>query len=452
MDKNLTIGSPLKLLLSFTIPLFLGNLFQQFYSMVDTIVVGRFVGVEALAALGTVNGFSFMVIGFAQGLAQGFSVLISQRYGAEDKDGMRRTYAMSILTSAVISVVISLIFFVLSKTLLYLINTPENIIDMANEYISIIYLFLFCSVFYNLFSSVLRAVGDSKSPVIFLLIASILNIVLDLLFVISFHWDVIGVAIATVLSQGIAALVSILYINKRFADFRLKQEDWKLNKNTIIKLLKIGLPGAFQFSICAIGVIIVQSVLNKFGSDTIAAYSVGTKLESILMQFMISLGMAISTYAGQNLGALKIDRIKKGFRTATLISIVYAFIATFIAMTFGEAMCYIFVDKNSTNPIVISEAVEYIRIVSLFFIPLCFIFVFRTGCQGLGSGSIPMISSIIELALRCVAAYALPLLFSSNKYLAICLSSPVAWVSAGFALPFIYLSYIKKIEKRLIVK
>lgn len=326
MDKNLTIGSPLGLLLSFTIPLFLGNLFQQFYSMVDTIVVGRFVGVEALAALGTVNGFSFMVIGFAQGLAQGFSVLISQRYGAEDKDGMRRTYAMSILTSAVISVVISLIFFVLSKPLLYLINTPENIIDMANEYISIIYLFLFCSVFYNLFSSVLRAVGDSKSPVIFLLIASILNIVLDLLFVISFHWDVIGVAIATVLSQGIAALVSILYINKRFADFRLKREDWKLNKNIIIKLLKIGLPGAFQFSICAIGVIIVQSVLNKFGSDTIAAYSVGTKLESILMQFMISLGMAISTYAGQNLGALKIDRIKKGFRTATLISIVYAFI------------------------------------------------------------------------------------------------------------------------------
>lgn len=446
----MTMGSPLKLLLAFTIPLFLGNLFQQFYSMVDSIVVGRFVGVEALAALGTVNGFSFMVIGFAQGLAQGFSVLISQRYGAGDKKGMRRSYAMSILNSAVLSIIIALVFFGLSKPLLYLINTPENIIDMANDYISIIYLFLFCSVFYNLFSSVLRAVGDSKSPVLFLLIASILNIILDLVFVVYFHWDVKGVGIATVLSQGISAFISILYINKRFQDFRLKREDWKFDKDLCIKLLKIGLPGAFQFSVCAIGVIIVQAVLNKFGSDTIAAYSVGTKIESIITQFMIALGMAISTFAGQNLGAVKLDRIRKGFRTATMISIVYALIATLIAILFSKPMSYIFVDSNSTNPEVIKEAVLYVRTVSFFFIPLGFIFVYRTGCQGLGSGGIPMLSSIIELTVRSIAAYALPLIFSSNKYLGICLSSPAAWICAGFILPFVYMNYMKKIEKRII--
>ncbi len=446
----MTKGSPIKLLLEFSFPLFIGNLFQQFYSMVDTIVVGRFVGVEALAALGAINGFSFMVIGFAQGLAQGFSVLISQRYGANDREGMRRAYVQSIIAATAISIIISAVFFTASKPLLKLINTPDNIIEMANTYISIIYVFLFCSVFYNLFSSVLRAVGDSQSPVIFLLIASGLNIAMDLAFVVFFHWNVAGVAIATVLSQGISALISLIYINRRYADFRPQKSDWHFDKKTCIKLLKIGLPGAFQFSVCAIGVIIVQAVLNKFGSNTIAAYSVGTKIESVMTQFFIALGMAMSTFAGQNLGALEIDRIRKGFRTATLIAIIYSIIATAFAILFSQPLSYIFVDRNTVNPEVIIEAVKYTITVSFFFIPLGFIFVYRTGCQGLGSGFIPMLSSIIELVLRCIGAYILPSIFS-DSYLGICLSSPLAWIGAGFILPFIYLVYMKKIEKKVLL-
>ena len=441
----MTVGSPYGLLLGFSIPLFLGNIFQQFYSMVDSIVVGRFVSVEALAAVGAVNGFSFMVVGFASGLAQGFSVMISQRYGAKDFDGMRKVYTQSILCSFVITAIISLVFFFCSMPLLRLINTPDNIIGMANDYISIIYLFLITAVFYNLFSSVLRAVGDSKSPVLFLLLSSGLNIVLDLFFVIAIPLAVKGVAIATVIAQGVSALVSWWYIYKKFPMFRTKRADWCLDRVICRNLLRIGLPGAIQFSITAIGVIIVQAVLNGFGSDTIAAYSVGVKIEALITQFFVALGMAISTFAGQNLGAGKIERIKSGFIAATILSIIYALLALVVAFLFTEPLCYIFVDRNSINPEIIKEAVMYTTTVCYFFIPLGFIFVFRTGSQGLGSGKIPMANGMIELSLRIVASFTLPRWLG---YMGVCLTSPAAWIFAGFTIPFLTIRLYKKIKRR----
>lgn len=440
----MTIGKPFTLLMSFSIPLFFGNVFQQFYSMVDSIVVGRFVSVEALAAVGAVNGFSFMVVGFASGLAQGFSVMISQRYGAKDIDGMRKVYAQSILCALGITLIISVLFFFLSMPLLRLINTPDNIIGMANDYISIIYLFLITAVFYNLFSSVLRAVGDSKSPVLFLLLSSALNIVLDLFFVLVIPLAVKGVAIATVIAQGVSALVAWWYINKKFPVFRCKKSDWQLDRVICKNLLRIGLPGAIQFSITAIGVIIVQAVLNGFGSDTIAAYSVGTKIESLITQFFLALGMAISTFAGQNLGAGKIDRIKSGFVTATIMSIVYSLLAMAVAYLFTRPLCYIFVDKNSVNPVVIDEAVQYTTMICNFFVALGFIYVFRTGAQGLGSGKIPMANAIIELSLRIICSFTLPRWFG---YVGICLASPAAWVCAGFTLPFLTARLYKRIKE-----
>lgn len=440
----MTEGRPLKLLLAFSIPLFFGNVFQQFYAMVDSIVVGRFVGVEALAAVGAVGGFSFMVVGFASGLTQGFSVMISQRYGAKDMDGMRKVYAQSILCATFITIIISLLFFFLSMPLLRLINTPENIIYMANDYISIIYAFLITAVFYNLFSSMLRAVGDSKSPVLFLILSSVLNIVLDLFFVIVIPLSVKGVAIATVIAQGISALVSWLYIYKKFPSFRCRRNDWKLDKVICTNLLRIGLPGAIQFSITAIGVIIVQAVLNAFGSDTIAAYSVGVKIETLITQFFVAIGMAISTFAGQNLGAGKIDRIKKGFITATWVSICYSILAMAITYIFSRPLCYIFVDSNSVNPTVINQAVEYTNIICNFYIPLGFIYVFRTGAQGLGSGKIPMANAIIELSLRIIACLTLPKWLG---YLGVCLTSPAAWVFAGFTIPFLTIKLYKRIKK-----
>ena len=299
----MTKGPIARLLLSFSIPLFLGNLFQQLYSMVDTIVVGRFVGVEALAAVGSTSGFSFMVVGFAQGLTAGFSVIISQRYGAKDMEAMRRSYAMSIIGSLLMSVIIAVFFCLMSMPFLRIINTPENIIGDANSYISIIYAGIGTAVFYNLFSSILRAVGDSRSPVIFLLLSSVLNIVLDLFFVIVIPLGCSGVAIATIIAQGISALVSFIYIKIRFPMFRLRKEDWDFDPKLLIRLMRIGIPGAVQFSVCAVGVIIVQAAINDFGSDTVAAYSVGGKIENLITQFFPAIGMGLSTFAGQNLGA-----------------------------------------------------------------------------------------------------------------------------------------------------
>ena len=441
----MTVGSPLKLLMMFSLPLFLGNIFQQFYAMVDSIVVGRFVGVEALAAVGAVGGFSFMVVGFASGLTQGFSVMISQRFGAKDMSGMRKVYTQSIFCSVVITVVISVLFYFLSMPLLRLINTPENIIYMANDYISIIYLFLITAVFYNLFSSVLRAVGDSRSPVLFLVISSILNIILDLFFVIAVPLSTKGVAIATVIAQGMSAIISWIYINKKFPMFKCNKSDWHFDWNICRNLLRIGLPGAIQFSVTAIGVIIVQAVLNEFGSDSIAAFSVGNKIENLLTQFFMALGMAISTFAGQNLGAGKIERIKKGFMISAAISIAYSLLSLIVAYLFTEPLSYIFVDKNTVNPTVIAQAVEYTTTVAFFFIPLGFIFVFRTGAQGMGSGAIPMANAIIELTLRIISILILPKFLG---YLGVCLASPCAWVFAGFTLPFLTARLYKKIKRQ----
>ena len=444
----MTSGSPLKLMIAFSLPLWAGNLFQQVYAMVDTIVVGRFVGVDALAALGAVGGFSFMVIGFAQGLGCGFAVLVSQRYGAGDHTQMRKAYAMSIIASVVIGIIVSLLFYFFSMPLLKLVNTPENIIEMANDYISFIYIGLLASIFYNLFSSILRAVGDSKSPLLFLLLSSALNVILDLVLVIVIPLACLGVAIATVISQAISAFVSYLYIKKKFPIFNFEKGDFKLDFGLIKRLLGVGLPGAIQFSVCAIGVIIVQIAINNFGSDIVAAYSIGVKIENIYSQMFPAIGMAISTFAGQNLGAGHYDRIRQGFRVAFALTVGWAIIAFALSFILNKPICYLFIDNNS-SPEVIENALLYIRTVIWFFIPLGVIFLFRTGCQGLGSGSIPMISSITELVMRAIAAFTLPAFMG---YLGICYSSPVAWCGAALILPICYFVQMKGIKKQLTLK
>ena len=447
MEKDMTVGSPLKLLLGFTLPLFMGNLFQQVYATVDTIVVGRFVGVDALAALGAVGGFSFMVVGFSIGLGNGFAVIVSQAFGARDERLMKKSFAMSMILSLIIGLVISALFALFSRSLLVLISTPENILDMANDYISIIYIGLITNVFYNLFASVLRAVGDSKSPVLFLVISSVLNVILDLAFVLIIPLGCSGVALATVLSQGISAVICYFYINKKLPILRPSRNDYRIDYHLITKLLRIGLPGAIQFSVCAIGVIIVQIAINSFGSDIVAAYSVGNKIENLLSQFFPALGMAISTYAAQNLGAGNIRRIRVGFRLSFAILVAWSLIALLLAHFVTVPMSYVFLNAETTDASIIANAQLYTNTVVMFFIPLGMIFLFRTGSQGLGSGSIPMLSSAIELVVRSVAAFSLPVFLG---YQGVCLSSPAAWIGAGFILPFCYLARMRKIEKHLL--
>lgn len=445
MQNNMTKGNPFSLIIGFTLPTFLGNIFQQLYLMADTLIVSRLLGVEALAAVGSVSGYSFMVTGFAQGLTMGFTAIIAQRYGAGDERGMRKAYTNGTILSLVLSLVVAAIFSIFSYPLLRLINTPENIIDMANDYIILIYIFLICSVMYNFYAGVLRSLGDSKSPLVFMIISAILNIVLDIVSIIYFGWGVAGAAAATVFSQGVAALLSFIYIRKRYPQFNSSRKEWKFDPALSRTLLSIGMPGALQYSVTAISVIIVQIALNGFGSDSVAAYSCANKIETIVSQFYPSLGLAISSYASQNLGAGKIDRIRKGFRLSVYIDIVYSVFGLVMCNLLAAPCTYIFIDNVPENAAIIEQSVLYVRTMGWFFIPLGSIFIFRTGCQGLGSGKIPMLSALIELTARISTAFSLTYLFG---FFGICLSNATSWICAGSILPVVYLRYIKSIERK----
>ena len=431
-------------MVGFVIPIFVGNLFQQLYLMSDTLIVSRLLGVEALAAVGSVSPFSYMVVGFAQGLTMGFTAILSQRFGAGDNEGMRKVYAMSTLLSVLISFLLSIVFTFLSRPMLKLVNTPDNILDMAVEYISIIYIFLIFQVLYNLYAGVLRSLGDSKSPLVFMIISAITNIILDIIAIAVFHMGVGGAALATVFSQGLSAILSFIYIKKKFTILTPSKEEKKYDRSLSKVLLKVGLPGAFQYSITAISCILVQASLNNFGSDSVAAYSVANKIENMVTQFYPALGIGISTFAGQNLGAGKLKRVRKGFRVSVYLNIAYSIFALIICQSFASPMSKLFIDSNTSSPVVIEESILYVTTMSLFFIPLGFIFIFRTGCQGLGSGKIPMISAIIELVARTCTAFSLPYFFG---FLGICYSNAVSWISAGFILPIVYLAFMKKLER-----
>ena len=277
-----------------------------------------------------------------------------------------------------------------------------------------------------------------------MIISAITNIILDIIAIAVFHMGVGGAALATVFSQGLSAILSFIYIKKKFTILTPSKEEKKYDRSLSKVLLKVGLPGAFQYSITAISCILVQASLNNFGSDSVAAYSVANKIENMVTQFYPALGIGISTFAGQNLGAGKLKRVRKGFRVSVYLNIAYSIFALIICQSFASPMSKLFIDSNTSSPVVIEESILYVTTMSLFFIPLGFIFIFRTGCQGLGSGKIKMISAIIELVARTCTAFSLPYFFG---FLGICYSNAVSWISAGFILPIVYLAFMKKLER-----
>lgn len=445
MQKNMTTGSPFKLLINFTIPTFIGNIFQQFYLMADTLIVSRLMGVDALAAVGAVTGYSFMVTGFAQGLTMGFTAILGQRFGAGDEKAMKETYVNSTILSILISIVVGIIFTIFSMPLLNLINTPENIIEMSNSYIVVIYIFLIFNVLYNFYSGVLRAMGDSRSPLIFMIISAVLNIILDIVSIVNFHLGVMGAALATVFSQGVAALFSYIYIRKHYPQFICSKKDIKFDWGLSKRLLSVGMPGALQYSVTAISVIIVQIALNGFGSDVVAAYSCASKIESIVEQFYPSLGLAISAYAAQNLGKGEFKRIRDGFKIAVVLDIIVSIIGIGLCYLIAYPTTVLFITDTPQNASIIENSVMYVKTISYFFIPLGSIFIFRTGSQGLGSGKIPMLSAFLELTARISTAFTLTKIFG---FMGICLSNATSWMSSGFIIPFFCFHYIKKLEEK----
>ena len=433
MTNDMTTGNPVKLILLFSIPLLIGNIFQQFYSMVDTIIVGRFIGVEALAAVGTTSSMVFLVNGFVMGLTSGFAVLISQKYGAKDEVGVKEAVASSIILSIIATILVTFISVLSAKPLLTLMNTPSNIMKDASTYIIILYAGNIAIIFYNMMAAILRALGDSKTPLYFLIVSSVLNIILDLVLIINFKMGVAGAAYATVISQGVSAILCVIYTYKRYKILRLKKDDFKVKKKYYRKHLKVGIPMALQFSITSIGIMTVQSAINIFGSTVIASYAASSKVLQLVMQPATTLGVTMATYCGQNIGAKRYDRIKLGVKKCVQISIITSLISAMVLIFLGKYFVMMFVSNPDAE--ILSYAQQVLNISAIFFIPLGLIFVYRNALQGIGDSFIPMMAGVYELVARAIVAFTLPKVL---EFMGICLADPVAWFAAVIPLAYTY--------------
>jgi putative MATE family efflux protein len=443
--QDLTEGKPLKLLFFFSIPLILGNLFQQFYNMCDTIIVGRLLGTEALAAVGNTGPMNFLVLGFVYGLTSGFAVITAQKFGAKDEINLRRSVAMNIILNLLSTIIFTALALITTRPLLKLINTPSSIMEGSVTYISIIYWGIGATVLYNCAACILRAVGDSKTPLYFLILSSILNIFLDIFFILYFKMGVAGAAWATVISQAIAGILSVIYIIVKFPILQLKPSDFVWENWFASCHLKIGCPMAFQFSVTAIGVIILQGALNLFGAEKIAAYTAAQKVEQILAVAAGSIGVAMANYGGQNIGARKINRIKAGTNSGVFLTICFALFAAAIALVFPEQLSSLFIDKASPGAAeVIAASKNYIIITSIFYPVLFIIFIYRNILQSIGKTFMPLMAGFFELIARTIAAYTLPGIIG---YTGIIIAGPIAWFSAAIPLWIAYMVIIKKLEK-----
>lgn len=327
MEQDMTQGKPLSIILKFTLPLLVGNIFQQFYNMADTIIVGRFVGANALAAVGSTGTVMFLIIGFAQGITAGFTILTSQRYGAKDEKAVRASVANGILLSVLVTILITVVGLSTMKPLLLLMNTPEDIFADAYTYSMLICSGVVACIFYNLFSSLLRAIGNSKVPLFFLVFSACLNVVLDLLLILCFHMGVAGAAIATNISQGVSAVLCLIYIYKNVPVLCPERTQWRLSASDTAYQMRMGIPMALQFSITASGAMVMQAAINLFGSVAVAAFTAASKVQNLVTQGMMSMGQTMASYGGQNYGKGDYHRLEKGVRSALLISVIYSLLA-----------------------------------------------------------------------------------------------------------------------------
>lgn len=423
---DMTVGSPAAHIIKFTLPLLLGNLFQQLYNMVDSIVVGKFVSEDALAAVGACGSTNFLFFSLSSGLAIGIGIIVAQFFGAGDEKNVRNTIANSIYVLWGAAITVSIIGIVFCPALLRLLQTPETVIGD-----SIIYMRTSCAgilfiATYNGVAAMLRALGDSRTPLYFLILSSIINVVLDLVFVLTLGWGVFGVALATIIAQATSAFSCIIYAYHKIEYFRLTREQLRMNPRIIANSFKIGVPIAMQNSMIAVSCMVLQGVVNTFGETVMAAYTVIGRIEQVVQQPYMSLGSALTTYSGQNMGAGKIDRVKKGFRQGTVMVLIFSLCMLPIAYLFGEQIVGIFVN----DPEVIAIGAKAIRINSLCYFGLGMIYVPRSVLNGCGDTGFAMINGITEVICRVVFSLILtsiPLL----GYWGIWMTTGLTWALTG---------------------
>lgn len=443
MTKDMTTGNAWKSIIFFSLPVLVGNLFQQFYNMADAIIVGQFLGEDALAAVGATGSIMFLVLGFAMGIAQGFGVLISHAFGAKDENLLKHYVATSLVLGLVISLIMTVITVSQSRNLLLLMNTPENILDMSNDYIIIIYSGITATMAFNITSAILRGVGDSRTPLFFLLLSSGLNIILDIVFILVFKCGPEGAAYATVIAQGVSALLCFIYMFWRVDMLKIRRKDFYFDFKSIRSMLVIGIPMSINYSVTAIGGMILQSAVNVFGSTVLAAYTAATKVDGLATQSLVALGTTMSTYCGQNLGAGNHRHIFDGMKKTFRLVLAASLLASFITIFLGKYIVGWFLSDTSAE--VLQYSTTYLNIVSCFYFPLGLIFLYRNALQGLNEPFIPMMSGLFELICRALVVW---LCVKPFGYTAVCLASPAAWIGAGIPLLITYFFWKRKIYRQ----
>lgn len=443
MTKSMTTGNPAKLIFFFALPLIAGNIFQQFYSMADTIIVGRTIGVEALAAVGCTGSITFFIMGFIMGFTSGLSILTAQRFGARDEEGVKKSFAASIVLSIAAAVILTVLAYFITRPILVLLQTPAEIIDDAEAYLRVIFLGLSATVLFNLVSNIMRALGDSRIPLYFLVLACCINIVLDFVLILCFHMGVAGAGAATIFSQLLSGICCCIFIRKKMPALWISRKHFQLSSHEIGQHLRVALPMAFQMSIIAIGALILQVALNGLGAVSVAAYTAAQKIDSIATMPLNSMGTAMATYSAQNYGAGKISRIRKGVFQCILMSISFSIVMGFVNITAGSQLASIFVGKGETE--VLSLAKTFLSITGINYWILGLLFIYRFTLQGLGNSIVPTIAGAMELVMRAIAALVLAKQFGFSGA---CMANPLAWAGACIPLGIAYYLLIHKLEKK----
>lgn len=443
-SREMTAGRALPLIFNFTMPLLMGNLLQQTYSLVDAAIVGKFLGINALASVGASTSVVFLILGFCNGCCGGFGIPVAQKFGARDYSTMRRYVSVSLQLAAVMSVVIAIITSILCGDILLMMRTPDIIFQDAYYYLLITFIGVPCTFFYNLLSSIIRALGDSKTPFWFLLFSTILNILLDLFCILVLDWGVAGAAIATVFSQGVSAVLCYRYMMRRFDILRGTPDERKFNAALARTLMYIGVPMGLQFSITAIGSIMLQSANNALGTACVAAFTAAMRIKMFFMCPLESLGIAMATYTGQNYGAGKPERIWMGVKASALMMIIYWAFTFCVLMLGARTFALLFVEASELE--ILKDTELFLHISVSFFPVLGLLCILRYTIQGAGYTNLAMLSGVSEMIARVlVSLYAVP----AFGYLAVCFGDPTAWIAAVlFLVPAFIFVYRRLLRMR----
>lgn len=441
--RTLTKGNPLKLVILFTIPLLIGNVFQQLYSFMDALIVGRTIGKDALAAVGATGSINFLIIGFAQGTTAGLSVLTAQAFGARDERGVRKSFGSSIWISIAITAILTAVSVSMTRPLLELMQTPPEIIDQSVAFVRVIFIGVFASMAFNLLSNMMRALGDSRTPLIFLIIATVVNIALELLFILGFHWGVAGAGWATVIAQTFSAILCWLFIKKRIPLLVIRKQDLAFDWQSILEHLKVGLPMGFSMSIIAIGSVILQVMLNTLGTDAVAAYTAAGRIDQLATLPASSFGLAMATFAAQNLGAREYGRIRRGVHQTLALNVGVSAVLGALIIMFGKPLVNLFLGPN--QPAVTALAQTYFHYNASMYWLLAILFTMRNLLQGLGKTMVPTVAGLFELMMRAFAGI---VLVTHLGFAGASMANPLAWIGSVFVLVNVYFRTMKKIRQQ----